>query len=93
MAEKPEAVSRRIILHPGVVQSAADGPAHYIGAGQLLRLYHIPENWPRIVLDSPEARQAFENQDGDVHVYPKSSGEYFDLPEWLLTEKPPFVSS
>lgn len=72
-------MNRRIYLHPGPVVSKTDGQTHYITGDQLQHLYNIPPGMPCIVLDTPEKENGYCPEPGDIHLYPKSSGRYYEL--------------
>lgn len=62
----------RYILHPCFVRSRADGDRHYVGVEALLRLYSVPRD--AIVVVAGDL--GFRDAPGDVHLYPRSSGNY-----------------
>lgn len=66
----------RIIIRPGHV-SSADGGWHYIGAGQLRKLYRVPLGLaPVIVLDDAGFAAGYRPSPGDVVLEPRANGDY-----------------
>lgn len=65
----------RYVLHPGYVTSLTDGQRHFIGGPRLAQLYGVDIR-DCVFGDVPHYRE----QPGDVHLFPKHSGQY-SLPE------------
>lgn len=62
------------IVHPGWVKSQNDDDNHFIGFGQLCRLYHVN---PRDCIDaSNEHWAAGRDVEKFEHLYPRSRGDY-----------------
>jgi hypothetical protein len=70
-------MNRRLVLHPGHVESSTDSQLHYLDAPTLARLYGIPLQ-QCVVLDGhrPETFVGFQQEPGDVHLYPRRDGRY-----------------
>jgi hypothetical protein len=66
--------SAKYAIHPGWITSMVDGDSHYIGVGQLVRLYQLlPGEWIRWEL---EADKAGRDPEGYIHLYPRFDGNY-----------------
>lgn len=67
-------------VHPGKIQSIRDGDWHFIGAGQLIRLYRVPRQECLII--DPRIKETHYGIDLDklIHLHPKADGNY-TLPE------------
>jgi hypothetical protein len=66
-------VTEKYALHPGYVSSKQDGDRHYIGIGQLVRLYELQPN-EYVVWDKEGSCGRF--WDDYVHLYPDYEGRY-----------------
>jgi hypothetical protein len=67
---------KRYIIHPGYVVSANDGHLHYITAGQLVKLYQLPQNTPVVIISRQDPTWSYREEPGDVHLYPRRDGDY-----------------
>lgn len=83
----------RYILHPGKVRSSTDGQTHYLSAISLQLLYGIDLSTP-VTFFTPtgEAPAGFVSEPGDVHLYPRSDGDY-RLPDAEPPPKPKTVAA
>jgi hypothetical protein len=66
----------RYVIHPGYVRSANDGQLHYITAGQLIKLYQLPQNSRVLIIAHAYPTPGFREEPGDVHLYPRRDGNY-----------------
>lgn len=64
----------RYVLHPGPMKSKSDAQEHYITAMQLARLYGLKPG--QYVVSGPSKADAYREQEGDVHLYPRHHGDY-----------------
>lgn len=63
----------RIVIRPGPVISKTDGDRHYIGVGQLERLYQLtPVERARAVVDD----RRLGHRDDDIVLRPRFDGDY-----------------
>jgi len=60
----------RYILHPGKVISRTDGDWHFIGFGELVRLYRLDQQ------KCIDGTTLINTRSDDVHLYPMESGNY-----------------
>jgi len=68
---------KRYFLHPGEVKSKNDDDVHYISAPELARLYGLDYKKCHIIYDEHRERYAgYKKQPGDIHLWPKYSGDY-----------------
>jgi len=70
----------KFAVHPGDTISRNDGQRHYIGSGQLLQLYNVPQEMC-LIWDSEKP----ESYRGVIwekyyHLYPRADGKY-ELPK------------
>ena len=63
----------RVVLHPGFIFSSHDGQRHYIGTGELARLYRLRASDDVVVSDPSHRRQP---KGDDIHLYPSYDGSY-----------------
>lgn len=68
----------RYILHPGQMESKSDGQIHFIGAAALAQLYGV--NLMECLVVNNNTMHTYREQPGDVHLFPRYSGDY-RLPE------------
>ena len=65
----------RYVLHEGFVTSRRDGQRHFIGHGQVARLYGVNPSeclrYPR-----PPYDLSWQESPGLIHLYPRSDGNY-----------------
>jgi len=69
----------RYYLHPGKVRSISDGEIHYIGVGQLARLYNLSLRSPNVIVQNDMYREdylGYTFRNGDIHLYPRERGDY-----------------
>lgn len=66
-----EGTKTRYVLHPGRVISKHDGDIHFIGGPRLARLYGVDIR--SCVFGDV---LGYREQVGDVHLYPRDSGNY-----------------
>lgn len=73
-AEPSSQQQMRYVIHPGWVKSQSDGDTHFIGFGQLCRLYHVDY---RTCIDASN-EQSWVGRDPQTleHLYPRSDGKY-----------------
>lgn len=83
MSTKPEALSvgldalvGRYVLHPGWVTSKTDGDRHYISASHLAHLYGLRLADCIVMHDDEPGVRGYQQQSGDVHLYPRYDGNY-----------------
>ena len=66
----------RYILHPGYVLSS-DGDTHLITGAQLASLYGLRLSDCIVIYnDVDPCSIGYREQPGDIHLYPKESGDY-----------------
>jgi hypothetical protein len=66
----------RYVVIPGEVISKRDGDRHYVGVGDLLRLYRVPPHANVLILDSPTAHRGYRPHPDDYIVEPRFDGAY-----------------
>lgn len=62
----------RYVLHPGEVVSRNDAQRHFVGVGQLRRLYNVPPTAEVVVGDT----WGFRPRPDDIHCRPRFDGDY-----------------
>lgn len=74
----------KYIIHSGWIKSKNDGQMHWIGYGDLIRLYNVNPRYCRLA--TPMNMRAFRKDETAVHLYPRYDGNY-NLKEVIQSEK------
>ena len=69
----------RIFLHPGTVVSQTDHDVHYVSSGRLASLYGVRLQDCIIITGHQSETLGYRAQAGDVHLHPRSDGNYHRL--------------
>ncbi len=69
-----EEVAMKYIVHPGPMRSKSDGQWHYIGYGDLIRLYDVrPKD---CILATKAVLRSLRKSDDVIHLYPRYDENY-----------------
>lgn len=67
---------KKVVLYPGYIHSIKDGEPHYIGIGQLMKLYNVQKT-DKIFISKGYDSRRFPNF---IHLKPSENGDdYYDI--------------
>lgn len=77
---------KRFVICPGEVTSQTDGDRHFIGGGQLIRLYKV--NPQECIFDSEKERYGY-GHDWSQYIFlmPRYRGDYEEHLQFKLDER------
>lgn len=65
----------RYIIHPGPVRSRSDGARRFVLADELISLYGVDKK-SCYCLSTTHQIATYRPREDDIHLYPRSSGDY-----------------